>query len=563
MIVLGVHVGHDSAAALVIDGRVVADVAEERFARIKHYAGLPIRAIDYCLTSQGITSTDVDVVAVPSKYAVPQLNELFSLSGRRSERPGWAGAALEFLRATTGRPGVGPPIYMRRFPLGRKAEILHVEHHLAHAASAYFTSGLRERQLVVTVDGVGDGVSVAIWRGEAGKLTKLDEIGSNGSLGWFYSNVTEALGWWHGDGEGKTMGLAPYGDALGYQGVLDQFAPKYSQGKLLSGHNFGRPFVWAEGGAIQYHFRDSAAIHELVVKHGRANIAAEAQRVLEDQLGNIIYPWLKTENTRHLASAGGVMLNVKANQRLWTSGALDRQHTYPNPGDGGLAAGAALYAFYSQHADTPIHALDDVYHGPMYSNDTIETLLKLCGIKYRRTEDVSQYVAEQLAEGKICAWFQGRMEAGPRALGARSILMSAAEARYKDVINERVKFREGFRPFCPSMLVERASDYLEKAREERFMITSFDCKPSKAEMIPAVVHKDGTLRPQTVVREFAPRYWDLIAKYERLTGEAVILNSSLNVMGEPIVNQPREALRCFFDTGMDVLAIEDFIVEKQ
>jgi len=563
MKILGVHIGHDSSAALVVDGRIVADVAEERFTRTKHFCGLPVQAVDYCLKSQGLTMADLDAVAVPAMGPVLDLNFLFDLKGAKREKGTSKRQAFEFVRELLKKPEIKPPLYVKNFPLHPRTEIVHVEHHLAHAASAYYTSGTRDKQLIVTIDGSGDSVSVGLWRGENGKITRLQTFPNAGSLGWFYSNVTEGLGWWHGDGEGKTMGLAPYGDPAKCQGVLDKFTPKYQNGELIEPHDFGRNGYWNEGGAIQWHFDEAYEIRDLIAKHGRENIAAEGQRVLEEQVKQIVYPWLEREGTKNLSASGGVMLNVKLNQRLWESGRIARHHTYPNPGDSGLAVGAALYAYYTARPDAPIHPIEDLYWGPEYTDQEIEDALKLRRLEYRRVDNVAEYVAGKLAEGRICSWFQGRMESGPRALGARSILMSTAKPEYKDIINARVKFREAFRPFCPSLLWEKKEEYLEHARDEFFMITSFTCKQAKRARVPAVVHADGTLRPQTVKKEFAPRFWQLLSAFEKLTGDSVLLNTSFNIMGEPIVNHPREAIRCFYDNGLDVLALGSFVLEKK
>ncbi|TAK99099.1 MAG: hypothetical protein EPO07_11155 [Verrucomicrobia bacterium] len=563
MNILGIHIGHDSSAALVVDGRIVADVAEERFIRVKHYAGLPIRAVEYCLKCRGLTMADIDAVAIASKGSVPELNFLFDLHGAKEEKKASLGKAVDFARDMLGRPQLKPPLYVKNFPLAPRTEIIHVEHHLAHAASAYYTSGTREKQLIVTMDGVGDDVPIAIWRGENGKITKLQSFEPSGSLGWFYSNVTEALGWWHGDGEGKTMGLAPYGDFTKCQGVLDKFTPKYVKGELVEPHDFGRFCYWHEAGAIQWHFDEAAEIQPLIAKHGREHIAAEAQRVLEEQAKAIIFPWLEREQTRNLSCSGGVFLNVKLNQRIWESGRVARHNIYPNAGDSGLAVGAALYAYYQANPSAPIHPIEDLYWGPEYSAKEIENILKARHLEYRRVDNVEEFAAKKLAENKIVSWLQGRMESGPRALGNRSILMSANRPENKDVINARVKFREAFRPFCPSLLWEKRAEYLQNHRDEFFMITSFTAQKDKWDKVPAVVHADQTLRPQTVKREFNPRFWKLINEFGKLTGEQLLLNTSFNIMGEPIVNNPREAIRCFYDNGLDVLVLGDFVLEKK
>ena len=519
MNVLGIHTSHDSSAALIRDGCIVADVAEERFTRVKHYAGLPAHAIDYCLMSQNLTMADIDAVAVPMAGRAPDLNFLLDLKGARKETKSRQRRALEFVWERLNRPQEKPPLYFRDFPLHAKTEIVHVEHHLAHAASAYYTNATSERQLIATIDGIGDGVSVALWRGDNGKIEKLETFPGSASLGWFFGNVTEGLGWWHGDGEGKTMGLAPYGDFTKCQGLLDKFCPKFSNGRLIKHHDFGRAAYWNKLAAYHIHFDEAYEIRDLVKKYGRENIAAEGQRVLEEQVKNIVFPWMEKEQTRNLSAAGGVMLNVKLNQRLWESGRIEHHHTYANAGDSGLAVGAALYAYFQANPGAPIRAVEDLYWGPEYSGNEIEEALKLRQLEYRRVDDAEEFAARKLADGKIVGWFQGRMESGPRALGARSILMSANRAENKDIINARVKFREAFRPFCPSLLWEKKEDYLQNARDEFFMITSFTCNPAKRDQVPAVVHADHTLRPQTVKRSFNPRFWNLINEFGKLTGE--------------------------------------------
>lgn len=562
MNILGIHVGHDSGAALIRDGIVIADVAEERFTRLKHYCGLPIQSVAFCLEAGEMDMEGVDVVAVASAYGIPDLNFLFNLSGRRAERGTRHAEMLSVLRRLLNKRMSKPPLYVRSFRLGPKTQIVHVEHHLAHAASAYYTCPSKSPQLIVTMDGSGDGFSTCVWRGRNGKITPLLKLGDQASLGWFYSNVTEALGWWHGDGEGKTMGLAPYGDFKRANGLLRGFHPRFTAGDLTEPHVFGRQYVWNENGAMQFHYDEAYAIKTVVDSVGREHVAAEAQRILEEQALEIILPWLKHEGTSELCCSGGVFLNVKLNQRVWESGCVTKHHIFPNAGDSGLAIGAALMAYHDLASGTPYTPLDHLYFGPSYTDREVEEMLKLRGIPSSVVDNVAAYAAEQLTRDRIVAWFQGRMESGPRALGNRSILMSANRAENKDIINARVKFRESFRPFCPSMLWERKDEYLERARDEYFMITSFVCPPGKRGCVPAVVHADGTLRPQTLKKESNPLFWRLIAEFGSLTGESCVLNTSFNVMGEPIVNHPRDAIRCFFDNGLDCLIIGNRVVDK-
>jgi len=452
---------------------------------------------------------------------------------------------------------------MRRLPLDpARTQIVHVEHHLAHAASAYYTSADTNPQLVVTADGMGDGTPLALWHGENGKVTLIKAFPASGSLGWFYSNVTEALGWWHGDGEGKTMGLAPYGDPTKALVALESFYPKFSAGELVDHHVFGAVHLWSQTGAHHHHLEEAADIQRLIGRHSPEDLAAGAQQILEEQMAEVIFPWMDKLKVTRLSCAGGLFLNVKLNQRLWSSGKLSAQHIYPNPGDSGLALGAALYAHHHLNPGAPLEGLRDLYLGPAYSDEEIASLLSERKLAASFEPDIAAAVARLLAKDKIVGWFQGRMESGPRALGGRSILMSPIRPENKDIINARVKFREAFRPFCPSILAEDAPDYLQRYRPEPFMITSFDVVPSKRNLIPAVVHADGTVRPQCVEADINPLYWRLINEFKKATGVPVLLNTSLNIRGEPMICHPREAIRCFYDSGIDYLALGSYLLAK-
>ncbi len=563
MYILGIHIGHDSSTAIIKDGQLLADVAEERFNRFKHYCGLPIHSIQYCLKTAKIGIEDVDAIAIPSQEPVQELNFLLDLKGAQRESPAGGGMMLGFVRRIMKRISAKPPLYIKNFPIRSTTRIYHVDHHLAHAASAYYTNPIPEKQLICTMDGAGDGASICIWRGENNQISLLKRFPTSASLGWFYSNVTEALGWWHGDGEGKTMGLAPYGDYSRVRGLLDRFFPKFNNGDVSEPHDFGQPYFWNENSAIQWHFDEANAIKKIIDEHGREHIAAEAQRILEEQTGCLIHPWLEKEKTRNLSCAGGIFLNVKLNQRIWESGKVVNHHIYPNAGDSGLAVGAALHVYYTNNPSAKINPLNTLYWGPEYSNDEIEKVLKLRNIQYSTIDNIEKYMAEQLANNKIIAWFQGRMESGPRALGNRSILMNANIAENKDIINARVKFREAFRPFCPSLIWEEKNTYLEKARDEFFMITSFTCQQEKRKKVPAVVHADSTLRPQTIKKEHNERFWRLIKNFGECTGEPLLLNTSFNIMGEPIISHPRDAIRCFYDNGLDFLVLGNFLLKKK
>lgn len=565
MNILGVHIGHDSSAALLVDGQIVADVAEERFSRVKHFSGLPFRSVEFCLRTAGLKSTEIDIVTVSSNYLFPELSNLFDISPGTLElainRHG-SGSTLDRQGGIAGL--VKPPLYITRQPLDPgRTKIVHVEHHLAHAASAYYTSGSADRQLVVTADGQGDMIPLAIWQGENGRLNLLREFPQTASLGWFFSNVTEGLGWWHGDGEGTTMGLAPYGDPARAASALAPFSPRFADGELLEGRDFGKAHGWNETGAGHWHLDDSLQIQALAERYGREDIAAAAQAILEQQMAAVIFPWLERTGNTHLSCAGGIFLNVKLNQRIWSSGRVTAQHIFPNPGDSGLALGAALYLHHRASPAAPIQGLKHLYWGPAYTDEQIAQVLAERKLTASFETDIAATVAGLLAQDKIVGWFQGRMESGPRALGGRSILMSPMRAENKDIINARVKFREAFRPFCPSILAEDAPSFLERYRPEAFMITSFDVVADKRHLLPAVVHADGTLRPQCVEAAVNPLYWRLISEFKRLTGVPALLNTSLNIKGEPMICAPHEAIRCFFDSGMDYLALGSYLLSKE
>ena len=568
MIVLGIQSGHDSAAAIVRDGEIIADVAEERFTRLKHCNHVPTNAMAYCLRAAGLSSiNDVDYVAVswarpPSNlqivlgtYELAMLKQVVKRTlGLGLSVAGFAGLGVERQKL---------PIYYPDFRLADKGKLVPVEHHLAHAASAYFTRPSNDRCLIFTLDGAGDGVSTAVWLGEGNSIRPLQKLYHEAPLGWAYSIVTEGLHWWHGDGEGKTMGLAPYGDASQCQGALDAYFPVIRGTKVVRPANLGRGYYWVENSSTQFHFDEAYEVEELIKQYGRENIAAEVQRKLEECVLEYVFGWVKQEKCPNTAYAGGVFLNVKSNQRIWYQrGDLIReQHIFPNAGDTGLAVGAALYVYYQHH---PFQGYDlrHLYWGPEYSNDQIERILKDRSLSYTHVSNPTRQAAELLAENKIVAWFQGRMESGPRALGNRSILMSPLKEENKDIINAKVKFREAFRPFCPSLLWESRADYLVDPRDEFYMITSFDVRPDKRLKIPAVVHVDGTARPQMVKRETNPQYWELIYEFGQLTGEPIVLNTSFNIKGEPIINTPREAIRCFYDGGLDALFLGNYLLEK-
>jgi len=579
MNVLGLHYGHhDSSVTLVRDGRIIASAAEERFNHQKHYSGFPMSALSYCLSAGHVSMKDIDEVAIPT--ASPYDDKLALILGRKSigklafaqyaPEMGMKDyarfAALTVVKRLHGLVEEGMPLYEKVFPFPKSRPILSVDHHVAHAASAYYTSGFQDRCLVMTADGSGDALSMTVWLGEKGKLKKLLKIGNDGSLGYFYSMVTEALGWWIGDGEGKTMGLAPYGKIDSVKGKLDRFVPHFENGRLVTTVNFGPVQAWhVPSGTVHWHFRDSSIIKRLVKRYGAENVAAEAQRKLEEEMVPLVMSWVKETGVKYLAAAGGIFLNVKMNQRLWEQGKLRKIHIYPDAGDGGLSGGAALYCYFTRHPEKKIPQVGGAYFGPSYTDEEIEKVLSIRNIKAKKynQNELIERVADLLSTGKIIGWVQGRMEIGPRALGNRSILMDPRKAKNKDIINARVKYREGFRPFCPSMTVAASQKYLVNPMvSAAYMVVSFDVVPKMRNVIPAVTHVDGTARPQIVTKEANPLFHRLLTAFGKKTGVEVLLNTSFNIKGDPIVCTPSDALKCFVDTGLDYLVLGNYLIEK-
>lgn len=394
MTILGIHSGHDANCCLVRDGAVVADAQEERFARVKHSANVPLKALEYCLRAGGVSDVnDVDSIAIASRELSPGLSALFGIDIEPDARP---------------RAPLKPPTYFRQVQLSDPTKVSCVEHHLAHASAAHFTRRTGDRCLVFTLDGMGDGVSVAVWEATGNKIIPLQRIGGRASIAWAYSTVTEALGWRHGDGEGKTMGLASYGDAARCRGVLDKYFPIVGVAGVEKPLGLGPVYRWHENGGTHWHFDEATEIRALVERHSAADVAAEAQHKLEQGVLKLLREWIDATGIRRIACSGGLFQNVKLNQRVWADlrGTIQEQHIFPNPGDAGLAVGAALWAYYKDRPFTGTD-LSHLSWGPRYSAHEIERLVHARHIGYEKVEDPSARAAALLAEGKIVGWFQG------------------------------------------------------------------------------------------------------------------------------------------------------------
>jgi carbamoyltransferase len=438
-------------------------------------------------------------------------------------------------------------------------------HHLCHAATAFYCSGLSEAAVLV-FDGHGEDRTVSIYRGEGRTLREVRHLGLPHSLGWFYSAMTEYLGWDANEGEVKLMGLAPYGKPdPEVRAFVEDFLRLTSDGVAIDPdcifygrRSYGRFF----GDKIPARLGPPRASSEEITQRHR-DIAFAVQERLEEAALHLARLAVAEAGSRNLCVAGGVALNCKMTGALQRSGLADRIFVQPLSYDAGVAAGAAMLAAEEAGEDCRF-TMDHVQYGPSYDDAAIESVLKRNALCYRRSDDIAEAVAGLLAEGQVVGWFQGRMEAGPRALGGRSILADPRRAAMSDLVNDKVKFRERWRPFALSILAENAADYLVGAVDAPFMVMAFEVLPGREGEIAAALHSgDRTTRPQTVRRDVNPLFWTLIDGFRRRTGVPAVLNTSFNVKGEPIVCNPTDAIRCFYGTGMDALAIGSFLLEKR
>ncbi|NVZ07783.1 carbamoyltransferase [Allochromatium humboldtianum] len=583
---------HDSAACLVRDGRILAAAQEERFSRKKHDAGFPAAAIRFCLEKGGVGLDDIDHVVFYDKPLLKfeRLLETYlayAPGGLRSfltSMPVWLNEKLDLKRLLRQElAAIGTLSEQQRPPL------LFAQHHQSHAASAFFPSPF-ERAAVLCMDGVGEWATTSVWLGEGNRLEPKWEIRFPHSLGLLYSAFTYFTGFKVNSGEYKLMGLAPYGEPIFKDLILERLLDlkedgtfrldmryfDYAQGLTMTNRRFERLF----GGPRRQ--------PEAEITQREMDLAASIQAVTEEvvlRLGRTVHQELGVE---HLCLAGGVALNCVANGRLLREGPFESIWTQPAAGDAGAALGAALSVWH-QYLDRPrIPAAGDAMHGaylgPEFADDEIAAFLDASSIPNQRLDDetLMMRVAELLAEEKVIGWFQGAMEFGPRALGARSILGDPRSPRMQSVMNLKIKYRESFRPFAPAVLAERVSDYFEHSGPSPYMLITAAVQPSRRldteaegaslfgldklrvqrSQIPAVTHVDHSARIQTVHRETNPRFHRLIETFAERTGCPMLINTSFNVRGEPIVCTPEDAFRCFMQTEMDYLVLGNHVLAK-
>jgi len=580
--ILGLNAYHaDAAACVIVDGRLIAAAEEERFRRVKHWAGLPTEAVAYCLQEAGLYLGDIDHIAINRDPGANLLRKaLFAFSAH----PGLSRIRDRLQNAGKVRDLVRQIERAHRVPAGTvRAELHHVEHHAAHLASSYLVSPF-DSAAIVSIDGFGDFVSAMMGYGEGSKIAVLDRVTFPHSLGMFYLALTQYLGFHNYGDEYKVMGLAAYGQPEYLDAIARMVTLKPKGGFQLNldyfrHHSAGVSMSWEKSApVIGRVFSD-----ELVKLLGPARqpgdpitarhegVAASLQAMYESAFFHLLDGLAQRTHFKDLCLGGGCAQNSVANGRITSSTAFERVYIPPATGDAGGAIGAAYHVWHEDLGRPRSFVMDRADWGPAWTDAQVaaelankQPELSAAGCRIERMPDDAALAASaalEISRGTVVGWFQGRMEWGPRALGQRSIVADPRRAGIRDVLSVRIKNREAFRPFAPSVLEEAAEDYFETGALSPFMSMTCRVKPEKRRVIPAVVHVDGTGRLQTVNRQRHPLYWQLITEFARVTGIPVLLNTSFNEH-EPIVCTPEEALDCFLRTQMGALAIGPFLVTR-
>lgn len=552
---------HDSAAVLLKDGEIVFAAQEERYTRKKHDESFPKCAIEHALKHAGISSADLDAVAFYEKPMLKFFDRILQTTMKV-----WPRGFIQYhmaLQEWMPKKLWIPQII--KWELGYNGKIFYPAHHESHAASAYFCSGFPDAA-VITADGVGEWATTTIGHGQGKDLKLLREIRYPHSLGLLYSAITYYLGFKVNSAEYKVMGLAPYGEPkyvdqmrklidLKPDGsfALDMKYFTYEYGLRMTGRNietlFGQPTRTPESPLEQFH----------------KDIARSLQEVTDEAMLNLAKAAKELTGSRYLCLAGGVALNCVSNGKILRAGIFDDIYIQPASGDAGGALGAALMVWNKEMRGERLPRMEHVYLGNAYGQMEIEQFLRTEGIPYNKVSlhDLPGRVAELLEGENVLGWFQGKMEFGPRSLGNRSIIADARNPNNWKKVNLKIKFRESFRPFAPTILEERTKDYFNLDRASPFMLLVADTLPEKREEIPAVTHVDGSARIQTINRNQNALYYDLLKAFEARTGCPVVINTSFNVRGEPIVESPKDALNCFLHTHMDFLVLGQCIIDKK
>jgi len=569
MYILGLNCyAHEASACLLKDGRVCSLIEEERFNREKHTWKYPAQAIEACLAMEGITINDVDRITFYwqpykeftenlshfLKYLPESLNLLKAPSGS---------SELTFSKRVLSMYGL-PNALRKHLKLSQKPKVEFIEHHLAHAASCFFVSPFEEAA-ILTIDGRGESITALSAFGKGNKIKKLSEIKVPNSLGHLYAALTAFLGFKPLFDEWKVMGMSAYGKDR-YKDVFADILKLKDHGRFDLNLKYFKFHTHGQGCWVSPYFieklgppRESKAEYD----QRHFDIACSLQRRVEEagvHMANHLYERTQCPN---LCMTGGVVLNCLMNKKIIERTPFKNFFTMPIANDAGTSMGSALFYYHQTLNKKREFVFENIFLGPEYDNEAIERVLKEKNVVYQKSAQIAKDTARCISQGNIVGWFQGRMEAGPRALGHRSIVVDPRDSKMKDRLNLRVKKREYYRPFAPSVLEEKVNDLfvMPKGQLSPYMILIGDVKEGKQNAIPAVTHADGTARVHTVNKKQNPLYWELISEFEKITGVPVILNTSFNE-NEPIVNTPEEAVNCFLRTDFDVLAIGDYLVTK-
>jgi len=569
MNILGLNAFHgDASAALLVDGQLTFALEEERLNRVKHWAGFPALAAETCLN--GTDRGDLAHVAISRD---PRAH-FWTKVGRVLTRPGdWRSSASR-ARNTIEVSRLASRLTTSGIANADRVHVHFVEHHRAHLASAFFASPFDEAA-VVSVDGFGDFSSVMWGIGRGSHIDVRGCVLFPHSLGQFYTAFTQLLGFPKYGDEYKMMGLSAYGHARFAPRVRDVVRVDGDQVRLnleyFSHHTKGVEMTWDGGepvigpiySAKMVEIFGPARIPRSPLEHRHADLAASVQAVLEECYFALLNAVYERTGCKTVCLAGGVALNCVANGMIFDRTPFKDVYIQPAAHDGGTSIGAALYVWHEVLKRPRGFVMRHVQYGPEYSDSEIARELMAYGLCHERLDEdaLIDSTARDIASGKVVGWFQGRMEFGPRALGGRSILADPRRKDMKDILNARIKLREPFRPFCPSVLAEATAEYFENDYPSPFMVQAYKIKPMQRERIPAVTHADGTGRLQTVDRDVNRRYWKLLKRFGEVTGVPILLNTSFNE-NEPIVNSPAQAIDCFLRTKMDVLAIGSFLIRK-
>jgi carbamoyltransferase len=580
MNILGINAYHGNAsAALVCDGTLVAAVEEERFNRVKYAAGFPAEAIRYCLKTGGITLAEVDHVAVPrNPYARLAIKLFYAL-----RMPSFARERLRVMSKFTGIPAALAAAFDYD-PKKIKAAFHRIEHHQAHLASSYFVSPF-EHAALLSADGLGDFASTMWGVGRGAQMEIEGAIAFPHSLGLFYSAVTQYLGFLKFGDEYKVMGLGAYGEPRYVDAFRDvvRFSPDSGPFGFQLGldyfthHTTGPEMSWAESDKtpmLGKMFSDAmpkklgapARHPDEPLEQRHRDMAASLQARLEEVYLGMLNKLATKTGAKAVCLAGGVAFNCVANGKIFDATPFEQVYVHPAAGDAGLSVGAAFHVWHQMLDKPRSFVMNHAYWGPEYSTEEVRAAVQASPVSLNGfsiselpEEELIRRTATIIADGKILGWYQGRAEWGPRALGNRSIVADARRPEMKEILNRRIKHREIFRPFAPSILAEKTAQWFEKAYPSPFMTLAYSVKPEKRDQIPAPTHVDGTGRLQTVTKDANPRYYALISEFERQTGVPVVLNTSFND-NEPIVCRPQEALDCFLRTQMDALVLGNYLI---